>query len=740
MKKISQAIIGATLILDVAVVFTFGLAVISSYEDGSRLPETTFVRKASEGRVAGETNALQINIIDLYDQITLNSPVIVKARTTVALPIGHTVYFNVKNNLVNSSGYTPAVLVTGTILDWQKEMNMPVGSYSIFAEARSSSGSVLAVSPITTINISDNNASISVPSITLNSPSSGTISGIKEISGALSNFSSSYSMPTKELQVWQGSTWKKNFPLIRDANNQSNLVGSMDTATLPNGDYSLKIHIMYNDGTADKPLDSALVNVTVSNAGSTNSAYSTNTNTSTGTGDLANTNTSASSGNSTDTSSTSGTNTNSTASTNASTGTSGSANTNTSPSTNTSTTAVNSATIVNPVSSTILRSKDNPLIAKTSVVVSGLKFIVHKSDEPVDQIMLIDAVSSDKINWKANMNLTVFKDGAYDITAVSGDIRSAPVNVIVQKVSLSWINPQFAQPPQILSGGAPIRVRIGGIYEKDGITPVKSVRAYFYQTNTQAPYTEIYNEQLYQNSGTLEWRLYDWTLKREKLWKTDNSSNGKYRLIIKVINESISTSNVWFPTDQIFIEINNQQAVLPSNNNANTSVSAVNDNKNISIAANTNVSATNSVNNENTNSSAGAAVALEQIDSDKDLLSDEDERVRGTDPNSVDTDNDGLTDFVEIDKYKTDPLKKDTDNDGYLDGEEVQSGHDPLKPPTDATASAPLKLKPVEEPRNSEKPILESLVVEKIENRENKTVPSPSTNETNTQAGTPETV
>ncbi|HLD62058.1 MAG TPA: hypothetical protein VI998_03750, partial [Patescibacteria group bacterium] len=55
MKKISQAIIGATLILDVAVVFTFGLAVISSFEDGSRLPETTFVRKAPEGRVAGET-------------------------------------------------------------------------------------------------------------------------------------------------------------------------------------------------------------------------------------------------------------------------------------------------------------------------------------------------------------------------------------------------------------------------------------------------------------------------------------------------------------------------------------------------------------------------------------------------------------------------------------------------------------------------------------------------------------
>ncbi|TAN58395.1 hypothetical protein EPN15_01125, partial [Patescibacteria group bacterium] len=201
MKKLSQAIIGATLILDVAVVFTFGLAVISSFEDGSRLPETTFVRKASEGRVAGETSTLQINIIDLYDQITLNSPITVKARTTIALPTGHTVYFNVKNNLVNTSGYTSAALVPGTILDWQKEMTMPVGSYSIFAEVRSPNGPVLAVSQTITINISDNNTSVIIPSITLNNPPSGTISGIKEISGTLSNFSSSYSLPIKELQV-----------------------------------------------------------------------------------------------------------------------------------------------------------------------------------------------------------------------------------------------------------------------------------------------------------------------------------------------------------------------------------------------------------------------------------------------------------------------------------------------------------------------------------------------------------
>lgn len=44
-----------------------------------------------------------------------------------------------------------------------------------------------------------------------------------------------------------------------------------------------------------------------------------------------------------------------------------------------------------------------------------------------------------------------------------------------------------------------------------------------------------------------------------------------------------------------------------------------------------------------------------------------------------DLDSDGLTSEDEITKYKTDPNNADTDGDGYLDGQEVSSGHDPLK-------------------------------------------------------------
>lgn len=44
-----------------------------------------------------------------------------------------------------------------------------------------------------------------------------------------------------------------------------------------------------------------------------------------------------------------------------------------------------------------------------------------------------------------------------------------------------------------------------------------------------------------------------------------------------------------------------------------------------------------------------------------------------------DPDHDGLDTTQEIVLYQTDPRNKDTDGDGYLDGEEVNSGHDPLK-------------------------------------------------------------
>jgi hypothetical protein len=43
-----------------------------------------------------------------------------------------------------------------------------------------------------------------------------------------------------------------------------------------------------------------------------------------------------------------------------------------------------------------------------------------------------------------------------------------------------------------------------------------------------------------------------------------------------------------------------------------------------------------------------------------------------------DTDNDGLTDQEEVNKYLTDPNNSDTDGDGYKDGDEVKNGHNPI--------------------------------------------------------------
>jgi hypothetical protein len=47
---------------------------------------------------------------------------------------------------------------------------------------------------------------------------------------------------------------------------------------------------------------------------------------------------------------------------------------------------------------------------------------------------------------------------------------------------------------------------------------------------------------------------------------------------------------------------------------------------------------------------------------------------------SLDSDNDGLTDYEEKQIYKTDPFNPDTDGDGYSDGREVKNGYDPNNP------------------------------------------------------------
>ena len=73
------------------------------------------------------------------------------------------------------------------------------------------------------------------------------------------------------------------------------------------------------------------------------------------------------------------------------------------------------------------------------------------------------------------------------------------------------------------------------------------------------------------------------------------------------------------------------------------------------------------------------AVADSDADADEDGLSNFDEVNKyHTDPVRKDTDGDGLTDSEELNKYSTDPLKEDTDNDNIYDGEEVKMGLNPL--------------------------------------------------------------
>ncbi|MQQ44889.1 LPXTG cell wall anchor domain-containing protein, partial [Streptococcus mitis] len=63
-------------------------------------------------------------------------------------------------------------------------------------------------------------------------------------------------------------------------------------------------------------------------------------------------------------------------------------------------------------------------------------------------------------------------------------------------------------------------------------------------------------------------------------------------------------------------------------------------------------------------------------------------KVTVEDPETKDTDGDGLTDKEEVEKG-TDPTKSDTDGDGLTDKEEVEKGTDPLKPNTDADNNTP---------------------------------------------------
>lgn len=69
---------------------------------------------------------------------------------------------------------------------------------------------------------------------------------------------------------------------------------------------------------------------------------------------------------------------------------------------------------------------------------------------------------------------------------------------------------------------------------------------------------------------------------------------------------------------------------------------------------------------------------IEEVDTDRDGLSDSEEQALGTDPNLVDSDSDNLFDREEVKIYGTDPLNPDSDGDGYLDGDEVKANYNPM--------------------------------------------------------------
>ena len=65
-------------------------------------------------------------------------------------------------------------------------------------------------------------------------------------------------------------------------------------------------------------------------------------------------------------------------------------------------------------------------------------------------------------------------------------------------------------------------------------------------------------------------------------------------------------------------------------------------------------------------------------DLDGDSLTNLEEYLAGTDPSDTDTDDDGISDYTEIDSYGTDPTNPDTDGDYFSDGYELTEGTDLL--------------------------------------------------------------
>lgn len=109
----------------------------------------------------------------------------------------------------------------------------------------------------------------------------------------------------------------------------------------------------------------------------------------------------------------------------------------------------------------------------------------------------------------------------------------------------------------------------------------------------------------------------------------------------------------------------------------------------------------------------GVSDADEDLDGDK--LSNIDEIKLGTKLEHIDTDADGLNDYDEINSFKTEPLISDTDTDGLVDGDEILLELNPLVKMTDGTT--------LDSERKFEQTVSEEKIADELLN-DNDAVPS----------------